>query len=41
MQSTVRAQNAPSSVAIDNFTFTPQRLTVKAGVRSFTAAAIT
>jgi plastocyanin len=27
----VGAQNAPSSVAIDNFTFTPQRLTVKAG----------
>jgi amicyanin len=27
----VGAQNAQSSVAIDNFTFTPQRLTVKAG----------
>lgn len=27
----VAAQNAPSAVAIDNFTFKPQRLTVKAG----------
>lgn len=25
------AQNAPAAVAIDNFTFNPQRLTVKAG----------
>jgi amicyanin len=27
----VKAQDAPGSVAIDNFTFNPQRLTVKAG----------
>jgi amicyanin len=27
----VEAQNAPSAVAIDNFTFNPQRLTIKAG----------
>ena len=27
----VRAQNAPSAVAIDNFTFNPPSLTVKAG----------
>ncbi len=27
----VQAQNAPSAVAIDNFTFNPQRLTIKAG----------
>jgi amicyanin len=27
----VSAQNAPAAVAIDNFTFNPQRVTVKAG----------
>ena len=27
----VSAQNAPAAVSIDNFTFTPQKLTVKAG----------
>jgi plastocyanin len=27
----VQAQNAPAAVGIDNFTFNPQRLTVKAG----------
>jgi len=27
----VEAQNAPSAVAIDNFTFNPQQLTIKAG----------
>ena len=27
----VEAQNAPSTVAIDNFTFNPQQLTIKAG----------
>jgi plastocyanin len=27
----VQAQNAPTAVSIDNFTFTPQTLTVKAG----------
>ena len=27
----VEAQNAPGAVAIDNFTFNPQRLTIKAG----------
>jgi plastocyanin len=28
---TPQAQNAPTAVSIDNFTFTPQTLTVKAG----------
>ncbi len=27
----VQAQNAPGAVSIDNFTFNPQRLTIKAG----------
>jgi len=27
----VQAQNAPAAISIDNFTFAPQRMTVKAG----------